>query len=750
MEICPVILCGGSGTRLWPASRPDFPKQFIPLIGDLSSFQHAVLRLHNATGVTIPIVVAGAAHESLVKAQLEAIGVSCEIVIEPQGRDSCPAVAAAVYFRSKRAPDTIFVVQPADHHIPDVSEYRKLIATAARGAEAGKIVTLAIVPTEPSPSFGYIGPGEPIAGASGVMTVRQFIEKPTRERARSHIEQGYLWNAGIFIFRGTTFAEELERFQPGMADGVKLAVARGEHEDGTIHLDPVAFANTPKNSIDYAIMEHTTRAATVRAGIAWSDLGAWSAVHSANTKSEDDNVASGERIALVNTRGSIVHAPHATVAVVGLDGVGVIVEQDAVLVCSLDESHSVKTAVDILKSANRPAVLRRTGPRRAAPSLLQLSAEFDSWLDASALPLWWSLGADHREGGFFGALDEHGRSVAMQKRFRVQARQTFVFAAAGAAGWTGPWRDAVSHGLRFMFERHRRSDGLFRGAANEADGTADDAMTLYDQAFALLAFASVERALPGQTEARALAEHVLRTLLKDHKHPVGGFVEAEMHGTRLQSNPHMHLLEASLAWLSLGGNCEDWRHLADGIVELCSEYFIDPGLGAVREFFADDGSPAEGPPGKLLEPGHQFEWCWLLTQAAHLLDNGDARETALRLYRVGAEYGVDVSRGVAMDELSDDLSVRSARARLWPQTERLKAALGLAKLAAGDGRMNFERDAAAAAEGFHHYLDMDVKGLWRDKMRPDGTFVIEPSPATSLYHIAGAILELRNHVRRTR
>jgi mannose-1-phosphate guanylyltransferase/mannose-6-phosphate isomerase len=747
MQICPVILCGGSGTRLWPASRPDFPKQFIALIGDRSSFQHAVLRLHNATGTTTPIVVAGAAHESLVKTQLEEIGIACEIVIEPQGRDSCPAVAAAVYHRSKRAPDTIFVVQPADHHIPDLTEYRALIATAARGAEAGKIVTLAIVPTEPSPSFGYIGPGVPIAGAPGVMTIERFVEKPTRERALSHIEQGYLWNAGIFIFRGTTFAQELERFQPAMADGVRLALDRGRNENGTIHLDPVAFANTPKNSIDYAIMEHTTRAATVRAGIDWSDLGAWSAVHDASAKSENNNVVSGERIALVDTRGSIVHAPHATVAVVGLEGVGVIVEQDAVLVCRLDESHSVKTAVDMLKSANRPAALRRTGPRRAAASLARLSAEFDTWLEASALPLWWSLGADHTQGGFFGALDDHARSVAMQKRFRVQARQTYVFATAGAAGWTGPWKDAVSHGLRFMLARHRRPDGLFRGAADGKDGAGDEAMTLYDQAFALLAFASVERALPGQTEARALAERIRETLLKDHKHPIGGFLEAEMHGTRLQSNPHMHLLEASLAWVSLGGDCQDWRNLAGEIVRLCSEHFIDPKTGAVREFFTDDGRPTAGPSGRLLEPGHQFEWCWLLIQAAHLLGNGDARETAARLYRVGAEHGVDASRGVAIDELWDDLSVRSARARLWPQTERLKAALGLAQLAAGEARANFERDGEAAAEGLHHYLDVETNGLWRDKMRSDGTFVIEPSPATSLYHIVVAILELRNYAR---
>jgi mannose-6-phosphate isomerase len=197
----------------------------------------------------------------------------------------------------------------------------------------------------------------------------------------------------------------------------------------------------------------------------------------------------------------------------------------------------------------------------------------------------------------------------------------------------------------------------------------------------------------------------------------------------------------------LDGDQQAWQDLAGDIVGLCRKHFIDPELGAVREFFADDGSPAAGPPGSLLEPGHQFEWCWLLTQAARLPGCDNARETALRLYHVGAEHGVDVSRGVAVDELSDDLSVRSARARLWPQTERLKATLGLAQLAVGDTRASFLRDAQAAVEGLHHYLDMEVKGLWRDKMRPDGTFVIEPSPATSLYHIAGAILELRNHIR---
>jgi mannose-6-phosphate isomerase len=389
-------------------------------------------------------------------------------------------------------------------------------------------------------------------------------------------------------------------------------------------------------------------------------------------------------------------------------------------------------------------VLRRTGYRARTTSLADFGAEFDVWFEASALPLWWAMGADHTHGGFFGALDQRGRAVAMQKRFRVQARQTFVYATAGAAGWQGPWKDAVAHGARFMRESHLREDGLYRGGAADASGR-DDAMTLYDQAFALLAYSAIERALPGETDARAAAAWVSETLTASHIHPLGGFDETEMHGSRLQSNPHMHLLEACLAWAALPDGAR-WKELGGRIVTLCARHFIDQETGAVGEFFADDGRPAAGAAGTLVDGGHQFEWAYLLTQASQTLNHSGAATLAKRLYEIGNRHGVDRARGVAIDELSDDLSVRSARARLWPQTERLKASLAFARLASGDAREGFERDAEAAARGLHFYFDTPVKGLWRDKMRPDGTFVNEPAPATSFYHIACAILELRKYL----
>jgi len=206
----------------------------------------------------------------------------------------------------------------------------------------------------------------------------------------------------------------------------------------------------------------------------------------------------------------------------------------------------------------------------------------------------------------------------------------------------------------------------------------------------------------------------------------------------------MHLLEAALAWDGFAGDGE-WSKLAEQIVRLCLGTFIDPGAGMLREFFADSGAPLEGFPGRIVEPGHQFEWAWLLWRWSDRNANEAARAAALKLFEIGERQGIDPLRGVAIDVLLDDMSPYSRQARLWPQTERLKVALALARSASGAERARFEAAALSAAEGLSHYLQTEVHGLWHDKMRADGTFVIEPSPASSLYHIMAAIQALRDY-----
>jgi mannose-6-phosphate isomerase len=322
----------------------------------------------------------------------------------------------------------------------------------------------------------------------------------------------------------------------------------------------------------------------------------------------------------------------------------------------------------------------------------------------------------------------------------------FVYAAAGAAGWRGPWRSAVRHGLDYLHERYRRPDGLYCTLVGDDGGQVDERAFLYDQAFVLLALASAAKAAVDRVGCEAEAVALRAMLTERYARPRGGFFEEEMRGSRFQSNPHMHLLEASLAWAEMTGDTK-WERLAAEIVGVCFEHFIDRESGVLREFFDDTGAPLEGFPGRIVEPGHQFEWSWLLSRWAARRNEAASASAGRKLFEAGERHGIDPLRGVAIDTLLDDLSSYSRQARLWPQTERLKASLILAsKTNDGAERAKFESSALSATEGLSHYLHTEVHGLWHDKMRADGTFVIEPAPASSLYHIAGAILALRDYV----
>ena len=375
------------------------------------------------------------------------------------------------------------------------------------------------------------------------------------------------------------------------------------------------------------------------------------------------------------------------------------------------------------------------------PEFRSAAQSLTDWLTKDALPLWWEKGADHKVGGFYELLSQSGEPVIVDRRARVQARQIYVYATAGKLGWTGPWRDAVEHGLDFFIGRYRLPNGLFRTLVHADGSAADDTVWLYDQAFALLALAEASVGLPARApDCRAMAR-ALVDALSALRLPMGGFTEASpLHP--YQSNPHMHLLEACLAWMAID---EDpiWADLAGEIIELALTRFIDP-AGGLHEFFAEDWSFEPTQAGRIVEPGHQFEWAWLLQRWAQLRGRDDAGQASRRLFEIGKTYGVDRLRGVAFDQMLDDFSAHEAGARLWPQTERIKAAVIRTRFAqTPEEKRDGAREGLAAIQGLKLYLDVPLKGLWRDKMKADGTFVDEPAPASSFYHIVCAISELK-------
>jgi mannose-6-phosphate isomerase len=390
----------------------------------------------------------------------------------------------------------------------------------------------------------------------------------------------------------------------------------------------------------------------------------------------------------------------------------------------------------------------------ARADAIRLCEDLKAWALESAFPLWWDVGADHVKGGFFEKIAQDGTPVEAPRRARVQPRQIYAYAAAGLLGWDGPWRQALIHGLDFYLEKYRRPDGLMRTLV-ASDGTPlDDSVDLYDQAFGLFGLAMAAQALPERTDLPALAVTLRDGLYATLKHPVAGFEEGAPRRLPLLSNPHMHLFEASLAWVEArapgGGDLDAdgrWRAMADEIANLALTRFIDPVSGGLREYYDGDWNPAPGVSGRIIEPGHQFEWAWLLLRWSRLAGRDDAVAAALRMIRIGAGPGVDPARGVAVFALLDDMSVHDDVARLWAQTEWIKAG-ALAAEVTGDP--DWWSAAVGGAEGLIKYLDTPVRGLWRDKLRADGTFVEEAAPASSFYHIVCAIVELDRALSATR
>jgi mannose-6-phosphate isomerase len=372
----------------------------------------------------------------------------------------------------------------------------------------------------------------------------------------------------------------------------------------------------------------------------------------------------------------------------------------------------------------------------------EVCAQLTEWLLDHALPLWWKLGADHVRGGFHESLRVDGSATEDPRRARLHPRQIYAYSVAAQMSWNGPVDTIVRHGVSYFLQHYSRPDWLFRTLVAADGRPIDDSAVLYDQSFALLGLAAAYDELD-DLELRDRARELESELHRQLQHPLAGFEESALHTQPLLSNSHMHLLESALAWMDLDHQLR-WQQLAGGIVELALSRFVDA-AGFVREFFARDWTPAAGEAGRIVEPGHQFEWAWLLLRWADRSGDRRCRDTGLRLIDLAETHGVDRKRGVAINSIRDDGLVLDAAARLWPQTERIKAACIAAEATQDSQRLVAATEAARA---LLKYLDTPVKGLWHDLMKADGSFADTLVPASSLYHIVVAIAELRHTLAR--
>ena len=353
-KIMPIIMSGGAGSRLWPASRAAYPKQLLALVSGRTMVQETALRVAGPE-YTAPVFICNAAHAGAIDAQMAEIdSASFAIITEPMGRNTAPAAIVAAQFALRHGSDTLALLLPADHHVTKAAAFRKAVAAAVSAAQSGHLVTFGIAPDAPETGYGYIERGAALDRDAFAVTA--FREKPDAETAKSYLASGdYDWNAGIFLFSPAAFLAEIEKFEPEMLSAATSALDAASVSGHQHDLDPKVFASCPAQSIDYAVMEKTAKAAVVPCDIGWNDIGSFKALHEA-TKNENGNALSDGTI-LVKSDNCIVQSDGPMVSVVGLSNIGVIVKDGAVMVVNLDASQDVKAVVDELKASGRNAVL---------------------------------------------------------------------------------------------------------------------------------------------------------------------------------------------------------------------------------------------------------------------------------------------------------------------------------------------------------------------------------------------------------
>ncbi|CAG9234244.1 mannose-1-phosphate guanylyltransferase [Paraburkholderia tropica] len=353
MTITPVILCGGSGTRMWPLSRSGYPKQFLSLCGDLTLLQQTARRLDGLAGTAAPLVISNEQQRFLVAEQLRETGVQGRVVLEPVARNTGPAIAAAALIASRDDADAVLLVLPSDHMIENDGVFRSVVEKALPQALEGKLVTFGIEPTEPHTGYGYIRRAAARAD-DGVFEVDSFVEKPNEARALAFLQEGgYYWNSGMFLFRADAYLRELALHGPDVLEQVTQAVDLAKQDLDFLRLDCDAFAASRADSIDYLVMEQTAHAVVVAAaGIGWSDVGTWSALAAISPRDEAGNTLQGDVLAL-DTTNTFVRSESRMVAVLGVDNVVVVETADAVLVASKERAQDVKKIVDQLNAAGR-------------------------------------------------------------------------------------------------------------------------------------------------------------------------------------------------------------------------------------------------------------------------------------------------------------------------------------------------------------------------------------------------------------
>jgi mannose-1-phosphate guanylyltransferase/mannose-6-phosphate isomerase len=733
-RIVSFVMSGGVGSRLWPLSREDNPKQFHALAGERSMLVKTVERMAARTaGPASVFLVAADRHAKRIGSDLSGIGLNGgRGIYEPMGRNTAAAVAVAAQVAQAEFGDALVMVVPSDHEISTVEAFWHSVEEGVPAALAGNVVVFGIRPYGPETGFGYIEAGAQHAGR-GVLEVRRFVEKPDLETAKSYVAAGnFYWNAGIFLFQASVMRAAFAAHAPDIWDDVTRALSAAESDELGTRLPARAYESIQSVSVDYAIIEKLANIAVVPAGFRWNDLGSWQSLLEVSPTDDKGNVIIGDVVAIDCER-SYLRSEGRLLSAIGLKDTAVISTADATFAAPVSQSQNVKKIVERLEKTGRLET-KRTPVHDLMPEPGAHAKRVRHWLFEETLPLWSTAGVDLVHGGFHEALSFQGEPLARPKRLRTIARQLYAFAVAGQMGWEGDAAGLVAHGVEFLRRAPRAANGGWPRAIDARGAIADPGEDLYDHACILLAAAHAHKM--GSGEAKALGAEAwdfIAAHLSCNVH--GGFRETTADARPRRSNPHMHLLEAGLAWFEATGD-NQWLARSAVIVDLFKSRFFDSDTWTLGEYFNDDWSLLDGEKGLWTEPGHHFEWAWLLVEYAKAANAPELIKYARKLYASAVANGLNRATGLAYDAVSRDGIPLVRTSRSWPQTEAIKAAIALDGTGGPDMKPEIE---SRVGRLFRWHIDPAPQGLWIDLIDERGRTKAQDVPASIFYHLVCAL-----------
>ncbi|MER8917038.1 mannose-1-phosphate guanylyltransferase/mannose-6-phosphate isomerase [Mesorhizobium sp. M0761] len=734
-RIVSFVMSGGVGSRLWPLSREDNPKQFHDLSGDGSMLAKTVRRLKAWPDNETPIyLIASERHAERVISDISSLGLNGgKPIFEPLGRNTAAAVAiATLQTISEHGNEALVLVVPSDHEISTETQFWETVEAGMPAAGSGSIVVFGIKPTHPETGYGYI---EVAANGDGAAAVSRFVEKPNIETAQKYLSSGrFYWNAGIFLFRADTMRRALLEFHPEIWETAERAFSTAKVDVSGVYLPQGFYSAVPSTSIDYAVMEHARGIAMVTASFRWNDLGSWQSLLEASPVDGNGNVVMGDVVAM-DCDNSYLRSQGRLLTVIGMKDVAVVATPDAIFIAPVSHSQNVKKVVEQLEKSGRLETKFTASEDRVIVSG-SWRKRVEHWLFNETLPLWSDAGVDNAHGGFHEALGFDARPLGKPKRMRTMARQIYAFAVAKERGWTGAADKLIDHGIDFIAKYGRTDRGGWVRTLNSNGSVADPAEDAYDHSCVLLALAHAYRC--GHQPALQLAEetfHFIDSHLEDGS--LNGFLETPGWNGVRSSNPHMHMLESFLAWYAATGDRAYLRRAAR-IIDLFRSHFFDQESWTLGEYFDADWLPLPGDKGQWTEPGHHFEWASLLVDFARATGQKDLAAYARKLYSSAVASGLNRATGLAYAAVSRQGMPLDRLSRSWPQCEAIKAAIALDNIGGPDLKPEIE---ARVARLFRWHIDPAPLGLWMDRIDERGRSLATEVPASIFYHLVTALMQ---------